>query len=143
MGIGTLLVGMAIFILVIVLVCMPLLEKTRVFTTAPDELSTLLEERRQVIHSVRELDTDYRMHKLDEADYRALRMTLVEHGASVLRQVESLQQNPDRVDREIENAVAMVHERDYLCVVCKNALRKGDQFCAHCGAPVRAYNAPS
>ena len=141
MGIASLLIGLGILVLVTVLVIAPLLDEKRVPTTTPDKLSTLREERYQVVLGIRELDMDYRTQKIKEADYRVLRLSLIARGAALLKQEEALPPESDEADREIESAVAVIRERVYLCAVCNKVLRKGDKFCAHCGASIGTPNA--
>jgi hypothetical protein len=142
MGIGTLLIGLAVLVIVVVLVAAPLLEDKREFVTQADAATTLGDDHKAVIREIRELDLDYRTGKLSDVDYRALRLPLVQRGAVILEQIHTLPQDVDETDRAIEDAVSTARKYTYECQKCGNTLSKSDVYCAKCGAQIRSSDIP-
>jgi rRNA maturation endonuclease Nob1 len=137
MGIGTILIGLALLIIVGVVIVSPLLEQRRPAIMPPTPREALELERESTLRAIREIDLDYRTHKLNEEDYKALRMQQVAHGAQVLRELDDLKGEQD-IDTEIESQVAALRQAGAVCSACGNAVKEEDRFCAHCGAPLRA-----
>lgn len=125
-GIGTLLAGLALLVFVVALVMMPLLKPKTPLAQPTSQRDMLEAERAAIVRSIRDLDFDYRTHKLNEQDYRSLRLALVQRGAEVLRELDSLKQQPSPAstqdaeddvdvldasrDAEIEAAVARLRQ---------------------------------
>lgn len=164
MGIGTLLIGLALLIVVAALVALPLMDRRLPVVEPPSPRDQLEAERRAIVASIRDLDFDHRTHKLAEADYTALRLAQVQRGAEVLRQLEALQR-PDnasadpaaseqdrRIDREIETAIAALKQQapagqppapsaaggQTVCSQCGRPAKTGDRFCSGCGHALAA-----
>jgi hypothetical protein len=132
MGIGTILVGVALFIVICVLVITPLLEARRPAVEAPPKKQLLEEEHQANIRAIRELDLDFRTHKLLEDDYRNLRAAQVQRGAQVLRELDALAE-ADEIDQEIESQIASLSASSPTCPECHSPVHSDDRFCAHCG----------
>ncbi|MDW8293501.1 MAG: zinc ribbon domain-containing protein [Anaerolineae bacterium] len=141
--IGTLLLGLALLIVLALIVALPLFDRKTPVVRPPSRREALEAERRAVIHSIRELDFDFRTNKISEADYRALRAALVQRGAEVLRALEALEERD--VDAEIEARVAQLREtreatpvpaNGRVCSGCGALLPSGARFCPSCGQPV-------
>ena len=137
MGIGTILIGFALLIIVGVVIVAPLLEQRRPAVTPPTPREALELERESTLRAIREIDLDYRTHKLNEEDYKALRAQQVAHGAQVLRELDTLK-GEQGIDAEIESQVAALRRAGDVCSACGNPVKEGDRFCAHCGASLRA-----
>lgn len=168
-GIGTLLIGLALLTIVVVLAMMPLLEPktplTEPASRSESQRHALEAERAAIVRSIRDLDFDYRTRKLNEADYHALRLALVQRGAEVLRELDALEkaalpsaprvaQNSDAdadddaaaLDAEIEAAVARLKQgaapaaarAGAVCPACGRPVSPDDRFCARCGQSLRA-----
>src|SRR5512145_748470 len=102
--------SLAILILVGIYLYAPFMERrARRVTEEEHELSALLAERDRVINSLQELDFDFRLGKIPEEDYPAQRATLLQKGADILREIDTLAPEPASVtdvDARIEKAVA-------------------------------------
>jgi hypothetical protein len=149
LGIGTLLAGLALLLIVAAVVALPLLDRKTPVAEPPSARDALEAERQAIVRGIRELDFDRRAGKLDEADYRAMRLALVQRGADILRRIEAMDQAagaapddaPDaarsdaRVDAEIEARIAALKGEPAAapCPSCGAPIRTGDQFCARCG----------
>jgi NADH pyrophosphatase NudC (nudix superfamily) len=156
MEITAILVSLAILILVAVYLYAPFVQgRARRVTEEEHELSALLAERDRVINSLQELDFDYKLGKIPEEDYPAQRSSLLQKGADILRQIDSIAPEPasvQDVDARIEKAIAArradaslvkaeVSDEDLEAMIA--ARRKGRKerssgFCPKCGKPVMA-----
>ncbi|MCS7060159.1 MAG: zinc-ribbon domain-containing protein [Anaerolineae bacterium] len=147
LGIGTLLIGLAVLVVVVVLVVMPLFEPKTPVSQLHSRPEALEAERRAVVRAIRDLDLDYRTQKLNEEDYKVLRMAQARRGAEILRELDALSreqpagpshsQQPRDIDAEIEQAVAALRSNTasakLTCPACGKAIQAEDRFCARCG----------
>lgn len=138
MGIGTILIGLALLTVITVLIISPILEPYRPALESPSRRQELEVERETIIRSIRELDLDFRTHKLNEDDYKSLREAQVQHGAALLRELDQLaaDDTDDNIDAQIESKVAALRSQVPTCPSCTVPLRKGDRFCANCGCSI-------
>ena len=138
MGIGTILIGFALLIIVVTLIVLPLLDARRPAVELPSPREALQAEHAVTVRAIRELDLDYRTHKLAEEDYKRLRADQVQRGAQVLRELDALQPDSaaDDIDVDIEAQVAVLRAGNATCPACGATTKAGDRFCARCGAPL-------
>src|SRR5512143_1567619 len=110
MQITAILFTLAILILVAIYLYAPFMERrAKRVTEQEQELSTLMAERDRVINSLQELDFDYKLGKIPEGDYPTQRTALLQKGADVLRQIDTMLPQPastQNVDERIEKAIA-------------------------------------
>jgi len=158
-GIGTLLIGLALLTVVAVLAMMPLLEPKTPPAQPASRRDALEAERAAIVRSIRDLDFDYRTHKLNEEDYHAMRRALVQRGADVLRELDALERlaPPARsnhaangagadgvrdddaaVDAEIETVVARLRQGAASSTDGARAdkVHRAGAVCPACGRPV-------
>ncbi|MGE5374994.1 MAG: zinc-ribbon domain-containing protein [Bacteroidota bacterium] len=154
MEITAILVSLALLILVAVYLYAPFINRrARRVTEEEHELSALLAERDRVINSLQELDFDYKLGKIPEEDYPTQRTLLLQKGADVLRQIDTLAPQPTSVqdvDARIEQAIAArradasgvkpdVSDDDLESMIsARRKAHKGKTsgFCPKCGKPV-------
>src|SRR5215216_672201 len=87
--------SLAILILVGIYLYAPFMERrARRVTEEEHALSTLMAERDRVINSLQELDFDFKLGKIPEEDYPAQRTSLLQRGANILRQIDSIAPQP-------------------------------------------------
>jgi hypothetical protein len=109
MDIGSLFLILGLLVLVILFISRPLLEKHSVAVSQEEhQLSALMAERDQVITALQELDFDYALGKIPEADYPLQRAALVQQGVEILRNLDAVQAEATSGDAEgrIEAAIA-------------------------------------
>jgi NADH pyrophosphatase NudC (nudix superfamily) len=146
--------ALAILILVGIYLYSPFMERrARRVTQEEHELSALMAERDRVINSLQELDFDFRLGKIPEEDYPTQRAGLLQRGAEVLKQIDSLapqaasaQDTEARLERAIaarraDMSIARVQVPDDDLEAMISARRKGRKeksagFCPRCGKPV-------
>ena len=145
---------LAILILVAIYLYAPFMERrARRVTEEEHELSTLMAERDRVINSLQELDFDFKLGKIPEGDYPAQRAHLLQKGADILRQIDSIAPQPasaQSADARIEKATAAgradasvalseVSDDDVESMIAarrKIRKEKSSGFCPKCGKPV-------
>ena len=132
MGIGTILIGIALLIVIVLLIAIPLMEPRSPAVEPLSPRQVLETERDATIRTIRELDLDYRTKKLNEDDYKSLREAQVLRGAQILRELDALVEHDD-IDAEIEAQVLALKDASALCPKCASPIDADDQFCAHCG----------
>lgn len=138
---STLIFGLALALLFGAIVALPLFDRSRPAVEPPTALEVLEGERAEIVRSIRELDFDSRTGKVEAVDYAALRAQLVERGARLLREIETMraQTTSHDIGREIEEHVSRLRaHRTRACVKCAAVLRQNDKFCPQCGEKVPA-----
>lgn len=145
---------LAILILVAIYLYAPFMERrARRVTEEEHELSALMAERDRVINSLHELDFDFKLGKIPEDDYPTQRANLLQKGADILRQIDSIapqlasSQDADaRIEkasaaRRADAAVTQVEISDddvesMISARRKSRREKSSGFCPKCGKPV-------
>src|SRR6266545_4879735 len=102
--------SLAVLILVGMYLYAPFLERrARGVTEEEHELSALMAERDRVINSLQELDFDFKLGKIPEEDYPTQRAGLLQKGADILRQIDSIAPQPvstQDTESRLEKAIA-------------------------------------
>ena len=145
---------LAILILVTLYLYAPFMEKrARRVTEEEHELSTLMAERDRVINSLQELDFDFKLGKIPDEDYPTQRASLLQKGADILRQIDSIAPqaaSSQDVDARIEKAIAArradasvekleLDDDDVESMIAarrRSRKEKSSGFCPKCGKPV-------
>ena len=146
--------SLAVLFLVGIYLYAPFMERrARRVTQEEHELSALMAERDRVINALQELDFDFKLGKIPEDDYPLQRSTLLQKGADILRQIDTLapqavsaQDTEARLERAIaarraDASVARVEVSDDDLESMISARRKSRSnrsagFCPKCGKPV-------
>ena len=121
----------------------------------PAAIVAALEERKlQLYAGIRELGFDYRMDKLEEADYEQEVERLKAEAGGLVRQIDELRRHPPRGPDELEAEIAAFGERldgsstgtgdadakatvGLFCTQCGAPAGQDDRFCAACGNQLR------
>ncbi len=145
---------LAILILVAIYLYAPFMERrARRVTEEEHELSALMAERDRVINSLQELDFDFKLGKIPDEDYPTQRAGLLQKGADILRQIDTIAPQPTSsqdVDARIEKAIAArradasvakseVSDDDLESMISarhKSHTEKSSGFCPKCGKPI-------
>lgn len=128
--------------------------RTQPIAVNASTLDDLLAQRDGVYATLRDLDTDRQLGKLDTADYTALREKYMARAADIMRELDTLRGEGDgkAASEEIEQEVAALRKRSpvvakkpqakkeiapetekMFCTNCGRAYTPGDKFCAKCG----------
>jgi zinc-ribbon domain len=124
----------------------------------PTTLDDLLAGRDGVYATLRDLETDRELGKLDEQDYNALREKYMMRASDILREIDLLEGKGRTAEAsaEIEKQVAVLRAQttddrrkrsesrsqkaegkqqtaDLRCGNCGRPYQAGDKFCARCG----------
>lgn len=154
MDLGAVLILLALLVAVGLFLAAPLMRnaRPRPLDESP-EVSALLAERDRVINALQELDFDFKLGKVPEDGYPAQRGELLQHGASILRELDRVAPgavNATDAGERIEEAVAagpgvdegfgddLPDERIDSLLAARRAARheKSAGFCPNCGKPV-------
>jgi len=109
MDIGSIFLILGLLLLVALFISRPIIEHSATPVSQEEhETSALLAERDRVLNALQELDFDFTLGKIPEADYPQQRAALLQQGANLLRQLDARQvQAPDGdVEARIEAAIA-------------------------------------
>jgi NADH pyrophosphatase NudC (nudix superfamily) len=148
MAVGTLLFGLALFILIALVVSLPFFDRQRPAVRPISRREELEQERASIIREIRELDFDHRTGKVNDEDYKQMREARLARGALILRELAALKnsESPDP-ERTIEAEVARLRTAliangkaqgaSTACPHCNQPVRSGDKFCPQCGARLR------
>ncbi len=109
-----------------------------------DVLDTLIAQRDSTYDAIRDLDFDFQLGKLSQADYTMLRDKYKARAALVLQQIDALSNgNGANADADIEAQVTQLRRaktdsvEDEIARV-RAARKAGGGFCSKCGAPHQA-----
>jgi hypothetical protein len=165
MDIGSIFLILGLLIPVVIYISRPLMERSSTSVTLDEQdVSTLLAIRDQVVASIQELDDDYNLGKIPQENYPTQRLTLLQKGAELLRQIDTHQKSPafetteDRLEaaivarrltlddthaspRKNGNAVPPVPDDDLEQRIAsrrRSMQEKAGGFCPKCGRPVQA-----
>jgi len=118
MDIGSILLILSLFIFVALFVSRPLLStetagKVSVRAVDDDDLSHLLAERDRILNAIKELDFDYALHKIPEAEYPTQRAALIHQGAEILKQLDEMGiTQPEAINNSAVSAPTHTKETD-------------------------------
>jgi hypothetical protein len=147
MDLGSILLGLALALVVAAVLARPLFEHAASgVSDAERKLSMYQAERDRILNRLQELEMDFAMAKVIEADYEGERRVLMQQGAEVLREIDALQAadipaaEAQSLDARIEAAVASARSQSQLssgfCPNCGAPVRAGDIFCTRCGQAI-------
>jgi hypothetical protein len=103
--------------------------------------AVLLEQRDVLYATIRELDFDHRMGKVDDEDYRRMRGEYAGQAVALLKEIDR-GNGRGRAADEVEQEVASLRKKgrggkaqaSATCPSCGSGMKAGDRFCARCGA---------
>ena len=100
----------------------------------------LIEERERVLETIRELDFDYRMGKVEEVDYADARGRYEAQAIQVMKSIDNSNGKPAQADveKQVEAEIAGLRKsgKGNKCSSCGTALAPDARFCDQCGSPV-------
>ena len=152
MDLGSIFFILALVTLTALYISKPLFERRSfVVSQTEHDFSALMAERDHVLNALSELDFDNSLGKIPAEDYPIRREQLVQRGADILRQLDSLQgiRTPDTASAHVEDSVQPDDELEALiatrrrarqeksggfCPQCGGAVVQSDRFCPKCGA---------
>ncbi len=145
MTIGSILLGLALLIIVVMVLVRPIILHAHEPAQAPPTTrQQLLAHKESLLLQIRDLDFDRETKKLPEEVYEAQRAQLVAEAAAVLKQLDALSSADDPVFAEIETAVSRKRQQPApsngkarFCSHCGQPVDPNDNFCAQCGNDVR------
>jgi hypothetical protein len=109
MDIGSTFLVLGLFVLVVLFIAKPLLEKKSVAVSQQEhDLSALLAEKDRTLTTLQELEFDYQLGKIPEQDYPPIRAALMQRGADLLRKIDEFQPQvqPAPAEDRLEAAIS-------------------------------------
>jgi hypothetical protein len=158
MTLGSALLIIALFLFVVAFVVRPFTTGAGLHVTdAERRLSELLAARDHTLSSLADLEMDHVLEKIPAEDYATERAGLLQEGAEILRQIDTLadqglaeaaavvRAQPKGQDVEAELEAAVAHLRSTgetpaggFCPQCGEPVVADDRFCSHCGSALTA-----
>lgn len=131
MDAGAVLFGLALLVVVVPYVAGPFRQKRSPgFSKVTRPEQDALGQRQTVLSALRDLDFDFRLGKVDPADYTSLRAGLLTQAASLMLEIEQGNVEIEALIQSRRQALA----KNKTCQQCGAPLRPGDRFCSACGA---------
>ena len=139
---GSLLLGFAIFLVVLLFLARPFLAvRTGQTAVSATPRQQLLTQKDNLLDDIHALDFDHETGKVPTAVYQPQRQQLVEAAAAVLHQIDQIGSDAryQQRDAEIEAAIAKLRQNHTtptsarFCSQCGQPVDANDKFCAACG----------
>jgi hypothetical protein len=100
-----------------------------------------LDDRKAAIYeNLRDLQFEYRVGKLSDADYQQVKQDLQKELAAVMAEVDKLRNGMPVVavpQKPKADRAATVRERSFTCPSCNATFDKDLKFCGECGKPMK------
>ena len=139
MTIGSILLGMALFILVALYLARPFLKREIIADHPATERERLLNEKEAILEQIQQLDFDAQTNKIPPEVHQSQRDELVAQAAQILQALDELDAHPSPMDADIEAAVARIRKRDTAVSVSAPISSNGKgSYCSQCGSPTDA-----
>lgn len=145
MTIGSILLALALFILVVLFLARPFLAPTS-HEPAPLPHQKLLAKKETLLEQIRLLDFDFETGKVPEESYQPQRAYLLQEAATVLQQIDQLSPADSSIEAQIETAVSQLRQhkpapamngKGGYCHQCGQPVDLEDKFCASCGQKLK------
>lgn len=119
--------------------------KSRPGLVEDTEVSDLLAQKDATLFAISELESDYEIGSLSQADYQELRQKYEEKAVALIKAVDEMRserglQGVNHIDEEIESRVSKLRRAKRgapagkSCPGCGAQIEVDDQFCSRCGA---------
>lgn len=148
MTIGSVLLGVALLLVVLLYLTRPFLQHEEEGKAPKTQRQQLLDQKEATMTQILSLDFDFETGKVPQGLYQQQRAELVAEAAVILEQLDTMPQ-AEAVDAEIEAAIAQLREQvpapvvsanghKRFCSQCGTAVDLDDKFCANCGHKLMA-----
>lgn len=98
-----------------------------------------LDERKAAIYeNLRDLQFEYRLDKLSDADYQATKLELQKELAHVLAETDRIKAELAAAGKAPQPVKVAPAPKKYVCQACGAEFEKALKFCGECGKPMAA-----
>jgi zinc-ribbon domain len=145
MELGAIFLLLGVLLIVVLFVMQPFSKQWHVKIQTGQELSVLQANRENALNALQELEADFNLGKVPEAEYTAQRASLLKAGADVLRRLDEIQHAQPAIRKEpvnppiMESPISHLADDDLEGLIAKRrAVRqqKAAGFCPRCGKPI-------
>ena len=143
MGLVSLMLALALFLIVAAFVLQPILQPTPPENDADTEANFLQARRATVLTALSDLDFEHATGKIDQADFEAERSQIVADGVAVLKQldeagptspaaVDNLNTRTEETNARIRKPESNPATSEHSCPQCNAVTGPNDRFCDKC-----------
>lgn len=133
----------ALVILTGLYVLMPLFQKSRErldLDLGETELERLQDRKTIIYKSIKDLEFEFKMGRLSDADFKQLDAGYKNDAAIILQEMEKLgvaEELDTRIEKEIAAHKKKLERGSTKCPSCGAETASGKKFCADCGHPIK------
>lgn len=127
--------GLVLTLLTILFIAYPLLQKSqrKLSFAANHQSEDLVARKNEIYAAVRDIDFDYRMGKLSEEDYNALREQYKQEAVQVMQSLDRMSGHT----RASAKTSPAGNANSRFCHMCGAPAQHADVFCSLCGASLK------
>lgn len=93
----------------------------------------LLDHKETIYAAIKDIEFDYQMGKLSEADFQELRQQYKDDAIKLLKKIDKRQKRAVRANIRAKKSKEKSPNSGHFCWLCGMALVASDKFCANCG----------
>ncbi len=106
---------------------------------APSRLKDLDREKQLVLKAIREIELDYQMRKVAEADYKEMTHRYRARAMRLLREIDAGDDYRALIEQELKTRLAAIEAAGgHGCATCGTPNDTDAEFCKKCGAKLEA-----
>ncbi len=127
-------VGILLIVATAMFVGYPLLQKSsrRISFSVNHQAEDLQARKEEIYAAIRDIDFDFRMGKLSQEDYAALREQYKTEAINLMKKLDTLQLAAGKGSRRAKPAGSAPANR--FCTQCGEPTQPHEKFCSSCGA---------
>jgi NADH pyrophosphatase NudC (nudix superfamily) len=156
----TLILALGLSLLMVAYVVWPLLKAGAVLTLADDDrLTELISRKDAVVRSLKDLEFDLHVGKLNQTEYQRFEERLSRQAIGLLQQIEKIAPESANLDAQLEQEIVRLRKthdpspptsaiapipvvaqptratnKPRFCPHCGQSVQTDHKFCAHCGS---------
>jgi hypothetical protein len=101
---------------------------------APENPFRHLEEiKTRIYENLRDLQFEYRLGKLSDADYQSSKLSVQKELGQVLGEIDVIKQRLMAEGKMVANTAPAPKKKQYVCPHCKASFKEPLKFCGECG----------
>jgi ribosomal protein L40E len=142
-GLSLALCGLALFRVLDPLVRPAAAAQRQERATESTRLRELEREKQLVLKAIREIEHDYQMRKISEADHKELTERYRARALRLINQIDAGDDFRTLIEQELKTRLVAMEAARSACVACGAANEVDARFCKKCGKALAAEAAPA